>query len=99
MTRHYTFNITDAARLLDVMSNEVRLKVLKILVDREIDVGELSKQIDIAQSAMSQHLRKLRDARLVDVRRSGQFVFYSCKHEIVRRVLEILAEISRGEHC
>lgn len=66
------------AMLLKAMSHPDRYRVLKILASEgEVQAGELGKWSDLSQSAMSQHLKVLRDAGLVDVRRDSQRMYYT----------------------
>lgn len=65
-----------AAELLKMMGNERRLMILCQLVNGEKSVGELEGLIGLKQSALSQHLAKLRAERLVATRRVSQTVYY-----------------------
>lgn len=85
--------LAKAARLLDVMSNEKRLQILSLITKNEVSVGPLAKQLGLSQSAMSQHLHKLRVAKLVHFRRDAQTIYYSCESQDVARVLDVLEEI------
>lgn len=68
----------DAARLLKALANPQRLRVLCLLVGDELTVGQLNDQLpDLSQSALSQHLARLRQERLVATRREAQSVWYS----------------------
>ena len=66
----------EAAALLKELANPSRLRLLCQLVDGEKPVGELCRAIDLSQSAVSQHLARLREARLVDTEKRGQMVYY-----------------------
>lgn len=65
-----------ASRLLKLMGNERRLAVLCSLADGELSVGQLGAQIGLSQSALSQHLAKLRRDGLVRTRRDRQTIYY-----------------------
>lgn len=68
----------DAARLLKALANPQRLRVLCLLVGDEMTVGQLNEQLsDLSQSALSQHLARLREEGLVATRRQAQTVWYS----------------------
>ncbi len=86
--------IEEAALLLSAMSNPVRLGVLRRLTEREWSVNELAADVQLSQSALSQHLTKLRNARAVRVRRNRQNIFYSCNHPLVLRLLHELGLIN-----
>jgi DNA-binding transcriptional ArsR family regulator len=71
-------NSDDAARLLKALANPQRLQLLCLLVGNELTVGQLNRHLpDLSQSALSQHLARLRDEALVDTRREAQNVWYS----------------------
>jgi len=70
-------NAAEASALLKAMSNPHRLMILCILQGGERSVGELEKQIGLSQSALSQHLARLRKDKLVQTRREAQTVYYS----------------------
>lgn len=84
---------TFKAKLLSSLSNEVRLAALTIISEQETPVGELAVKLGRSQSSLSQHLAKLRAARLVDTRRDGPTIFYSCNNGGVHRLLRDIREI------
>lgn len=68
---------SEVSNLLKAMSNERRLMVLCKLVDHgEMSVSGLAREVALSQSALSQHLAKMRDEGLVDFRRDGQTLWY-----------------------
>ena len=83
-------NAGRASRLLKAMSNERRLLILCSLVEGERSVGELEQVVDLSQSALSQHLARLRNDGLVGTRRSAQTIFYSLKGEQARTIIKTL---------
>jgi ArsR family transcriptional regulator, virulence genes transcriptional regulator len=87
--------MAEAAGLMEMLSQPVRLKILCTLLDGEQSVLKLADQAGLSQPAMSHHLRKLREAGLVDTRREAQTIHYSLKGKPVRAVLEVL----HGLYC
>jgi DNA-binding transcriptional ArsR family regulator len=83
----------EKAELLNVLANANRLRMLSALLTSEISVGSLAGQLGLSQSALSQHLSRLRAADLVRTRRDAQTVYYSVKSEKVAVVLAILEEL------
>ncbi len=79
-----------ASALLKAMSNERRLLILCRLSEGEHSVGELCDLIDVSQSALSQHLAKLRHDGLVTTRRDRQTVYYSLTPGEVESILHTL---------
>jgi len=82
-----------AADLLRMLSNEKRLMVLCQLSGEELPVGELQRRIGLSQSALSQHLAKLREQGAVATRRERQTIYYRIADPAVMRVIETLAEL------
>jgi ArsR family transcriptional regulator, virulence genes transcriptional regulator len=84
----------EAAGFLKLLANRNRLLILCRLIDeREMSVGELSAAVDLSQSALSQHLTKMREDDLVATRREAQTVFYRIADKNVARVLKLLKSI------
>ena len=75
------------AKLLSAMANEKRLQILTLISEQELGVGELALKVGLSQSALSQHLAKLRADELVVTRRSSQNIYYSTSHPGVRNIL------------
>ncbi len=82
-----------ASRLLRAMGNERRLVILCHLSEREHSVTELCRLVGLSQSALSQHLAKLRRDNLVKTRRSAQTVFYSVSSPEVVPILKALSDV------
>lgn len=84
----------DASRLLKALGNAQRLRVLCLLVDREMSVGQINEQLpDLSQSALSQHLAKLREEELVQTRREAQTIWYTLEQGPARQIISTLYEI------
>lgn len=86
----YTFDPIEAAAFLSLMANPVRIDVLRRILEREWDVSALAAHLNITQSALSQHLAKLRGGRLVRTRRDAQQILYSCGSNKVRAIFAAL---------
>ncbi|MDO5897209.1 ArsR/SmtB family transcription factor [Agrobacterium sp. Azo12] len=83
----------DRARLLGALANEKRLQILRFIAGRETAVGDLAEQVGLSQSALSQHLAKLKAANFVTARRQAQTIYYSTEHPGVCRMLKTLEEL------
>jgi ArsR family transcriptional regulator, virulence genes transcriptional regulator len=87
----------EAAQLLKLLGNEKRLLVLCFLsAHGEMTVGELVDVARLSQSALSQHLARLRADGLVTFRRTSQTLHYSIADKRALRVLQVLKEIYCG---
>lgn len=81
----------DASQLLKTLGNPQRLRVLCLLVDREMSVGQINEQLpDLSQSALSQHLAKLREEDLVLTRREAQTIWYTLKQGPAEQIISTL---------
>jgi DNA-binding transcriptional ArsR family regulator len=78
--------------VLHALADESRRTVLQILRDHPAQAGELAAALPIARPGVSRHLRVLREAGLVDVRRDAQRRIYSLRPEALIEVDEWLAE-------
>jgi ArsR family transcriptional regulator len=83
----------EAAALLKALAHEARLMVLCQLVEGEHSAGALQVSSGLSQSALSQHLAKLREEGLVATRREAQTIYYRLADPNVERVLATLAAI------
>lgn len=84
-------NAAEAARLLKSLSNEHRLMLLCQLSEGERQVSQL--QTSLSQSALSQHLARLREDGLVAARRDGTAAFYRISDPAALSVIAVLARI------
>lgn len=82
-----------AANLLKAFANEKRLLVVCALYKGEKSVGELEEIVGLSQSALSQHLARLRRDKLVVTRREGQTIHYSLDDRAANAILHCLYDI------
>lgn len=83
-----------AADLLKAISNEKRLLILCHLISEgELSAGALAERVSLSQSALSQHLARLREEGLVAHRRESQTLFYRLCDPRAERLLERLRDI------
>jgi DNA-binding transcriptional ArsR family regulator len=88
----------EAANLLKLLGNEKRLLILCFLAARgEMTVGELVDVVELSQSALSQHLGKLRVDGLLAFRRDAQTLHYRVADRRALQVLQVLKQIYCGE--
>jgi len=85
----------EASGLLKAMGNEVRLLILCSLIEKKLTVSELNERIDISQSALSQHLAKLRSDNIVTTERDGLNIYYSVAMPVITDLLKVL----QAEFC
>lgn len=94
MAENYLLKRTDqAAEFLSLLANEKRLQIVSHLLREELPVNIIAERVALSQSALSQHLAKLRAVGLVETRRDRQMIYYSCRSHPVRQVLKTLDDI------
>lgn len=82
-----------ATILLKALSNERRLRIICALYEGEKSVSELEPIVGLRQSALSQHLARLRQDRIVETRRSAQTIYYSLSDTPITAILHTLCDI------
>lgn len=70
-------HIENQVTVLKLLSDETRLLMLKLMQLKDCCVCEFVEIFKMSQPAISQHMRRLREARLVNERRSGKWIIYS----------------------
>jgi ArsR family transcriptional regulator len=65
------------AELFSALSDTSRVRMISVLAEREMNVGELAEAVGLSESAVSHQLRGLRQMRLVRARKEGRYVFYA----------------------
>lgn len=88
-----------ASIVIASLSNEIRLKTLVCLASGEKNVTELISNCHLSQSAVSQHLEKLRKAGLVTTRKEGKEIYYSLKYlksaKVARQIIDFAREVEK----
>jgi DNA-binding transcriptional ArsR family regulator len=82
-----------ASRMLKSLANAQRLRILCLLASEERSVGALNEMLDLSQSALSQHLARLREDGLVTTRREAQTIYYRLASIPAERLIKTLYDI------
>lgn len=94
LPNQFELQASRAAGLLRALSNESRLLVLCFLSQTgEMSVGQLADRVGLSQSALSQHLAKLREEGLVSTRKEAQTVFYRLCDPRAEQLLHLLHDL------
>jgi DNA-binding transcriptional ArsR family regulator len=80
-----------------MLADATRIRVLWALTDGELSVNELAEKVNKPAPSVSQHLAKLRMARLVRTRRAGTTIFYSLENEHVHQL--VVDAVFNAEHA
>jgi ArsR family transcriptional regulator, virulence genes transcriptional regulator len=83
-------NALNAEKMLKLLANSKRLLILCNLLRKECSVNELSKLVDLSQSALSQHLAKMRNEGLVSTHKQGTTIYYRISKPEVEAILSTL---------
>ena len=88
-----------AEAFLKALANANRLMILCELHKGERSVTTIQNAIGLSQSALSQHLARLREDNLVTTRRESQTIYYSLANQNVSRFIALLYEIYCADEC
>ncbi len=91
--------VAQAESFLKALANRHRLLILCEIHKGEIPVSALQSVVGLSQSALSQHLARLREDGLVKTRRESQAIFYSLANPNVSRVISLLYELYCATDC
>ncbi len=73
-------------RLLKLLADPTRLRIVWALLHGEHSVNDLAEHVGVRPTAVSQHLARLRSADVVTVRRDGNRLFYAARNEHIERL-------------
>lgn len=87
--------IEDLARMFKALGDPTRLSIIHLLYGHKgaLCVNALTKMLSVSQSAVSQHLRVLKDIGLVRGKRMGMQVHYSVDKEVVNQITQMLSGV------
>jgi len=89
---------SDVAELFRALSDTSRIKLLATLIGGETNVGTLAEAAGISESAVSHHMRHLRQLRMVRARKDGRQVYYTLDDQhIIDLFLRGVAHIQSGD--
>lgn len=77
----------DLAELFRIFGDSTRIKILYVLFEAEMCVGDIAEVLKTSPSAVSHQLRVLKQSKLVKFRREGKTIFYSLADDHVRTII------------
>lgn len=80
---------THLADLFSALSDPTRLRIISVLLEGEMNVGDLAAQLKMSESAVSHQLRGLRHMRLVSSRKNGRQVYYALDDDHVAKLYRL----------
>jgi DNA-binding transcriptional ArsR family regulator len=84
------------AEMFGVFGDPNRVRIISVLVEGEQNVGTLAESVDLSVSAVSHHMRGLRQMRLVQARKEGRQVFYCLDDHIAHLFRYGLEHVRHG---
>lgn len=81
--------------IYSALGNEIRVKLLLCLSHKEKNVSDLIHTCGLTQSAVSQHLAKLKSAQLVETKKEGKEVLYFLKHKKAVKICRLLQDVQK----
>lgn len=88
--------VRETVLTLQMLADETRLRLLWALLDAELSVGDLARVVGKPAPAVSQHLARLRLARVVATRREGTFVYYRIENDHIAQL--VVDAVRHAEH-
>lgn len=82
-------DLNEVSNLFKLLGDNTRLKILLSLFDNELCVHDISKVVEVSQSAISHQLRNLREANIVKFRKEGKEVLYSLSDSCAQKIINI----------
>ena len=84
--------IEAVAKILKSMSHPIRLKILCLLRDRELSVGDIRNEVETTNANVSQHLNILRNQGIIDFRKDANFIYNRISD---KRILDLIMKMQK----
>jgi ArsR family transcriptional regulator len=84
------FNFNQKSELLKALAHPTRLCIVKGIMEKESNVTNIQRCLDLPQSTVSQHLSKLKAAGIVKGKRKGLEISYQVINEDIKKIVKIL---------
>lgn len=82
----------DLSELFKIFGDSTRVKIINVLLDNELCVGDIADKINVSQSAVSHQLRILKDSKLVKFRKEGNMTYYYLADDHVEKIFKMGCE-------
>ncbi len=86
-------HIDTLSKLLKSMSHPIRLKILCLLRDREMSVGDIRDQVKTTNANVSQHLNILRNQGVIDCRKDANFIYNRVTDPRITELMKTMQEL------
>lgn len=91
------YNLDDvkkASQVIRAINNKLRLQIISLITDKELNVTEIYVRLRIEQEVASQQLHILRQFGVLIARRDGKFIYYSVNNEKLNNLLGIVKQLN-----
>lgn len=91
------YNLDDvkkASQVIRAINNKLRLQIIRLLADKELNVTEIHTRLKIEQEVASQQLHILRQFSVLVARREGKYIYYSINNEKIKTLLGIVNQLN-----
>ncbi|OGR05168.1 MAG: transcriptional regulator [Deltaproteobacteria bacterium RIFOXYD12_FULL_50_9] len=88
-----TEQIESMAKLLKTMSHPIRLKILCLLEDKELTVGDIQVEVQTTKANVSQHLTILRNQGVIKFRKDANFIYNRIADERILKLMKSMREL------
>ncbi len=78
--------VIDLSELFKIFGDSTRVKIINVLINKELCVNDIAEEINVSQSAVSHQLRLLKQSKLVKYRKDGQTIYYSLADNHVEKI-------------
>ncbi len=85
--------IEEMAKMLKTMAHPIRLKILCLLQDQEMTVGEIHRQVQTTNANVSQHLNILRNQGIIDYRKNANFIVNRISEGRILELIKTMHEL------
>lgn len=91
-------HIEDMAKLLKTMSHPIRLKILCLLQDKELTVGDIHKEVLTTNANVSQHLSILRNQGIISYRKDANFIYNKISEDRILELIKTMRDLFCEDH-
>lgn len=82
---------------LKALADKTRRDILRLLREKKLSAGEISKEFKISDAAISRHLSILKEAGLITDERAGKFIYYELNTSVLEEIMLFVAGLRKGE--
>lgn len=79
------------------LNDPTRREILEMLQERDMTAGEIAQKFNMSWPSISHHLDLLKQAKLVNAEKEGQYIFYSLNTTVVDEILKWLMQFKSGK--